>query len=66
MSVIADDDIGAGFDQPHSFPGVDADAGFFVAGHADGHAADALDFLDFDEPVAEAEQTAGINPAARR
>ena len=43
-------------DQAVALPGVDAVAVDFVAGHGDRHAADALDLLDLDEAVAEAEQ----------
>src|SRR5262245_44904847 len=53
---VGDDDVGAGGDEAVAFPGVDALAADFVAGHGDGDAAGALDLLDLDEAVAEAEQ----------
>ena len=55
-AIVADDDVGPRAHQAVALPGVDAAAVHLVAGHRHRDAADALDLLDLDEAVAEAEQ----------
>src|SRR5579864_170616 len=53
LPIIADNNIRPGFDEALAFTRVDTLPAGFIAGHADGHAADFAHLLDFHETVAE-------------